>query len=131
MKQTKTNRVRRLGPRGRARAARMKAVRAALRQRAMGRCEVPWCRTSKGPLDPHHVVKRSQGGADDRRNCLLLCRPHHRAAERQDLRIVTYPLPDGAVTWHLSWHDDESLSGWVLSDIGPACPLLLPELPNA
>ena len=28
------------------------------------RCAVVWCRRS-GPLDVHHVIKRSQGGADD------------------------------------------------------------------
>lgn len=95
----------------------MKVVRAELMVRANGRCEVPWCRRLKGPLDPHHVVKRSQGGTDDRRNCLLLCRPHHDAAESQELHIVAYPFPDLEVLWRLSWGP---LSGWVHSDTGPS-----------
>ena len=34
------------------------------------------CRQHR-PLDPHHVVKRSQGGADDPSNLVALCRPCH------------------------------------------------------
>lgn len=52
------------------------------------RCAVPWCRRS-GPLDPQHVVKRSQGGADtagnpmagEPGNLLPLCRSCHDAAD--------------------------------------------------
>lgn len=37
-----------------------------------------WCRDSRcRPLDPHHVVKRSQGGADSRENIVVLGRPCH------------------------------------------------------
>lgn len=31
-----------------------------------------------GPLDPHHVLRRSQGGTDTADNLLTLCRAHHR-----------------------------------------------------
>lgn len=52
------------------------------------RCSVPWCRRS-GPLDPQHVKKRGQGGADDignpaagkPGNLLPLCRQHHDCAD--------------------------------------------------
>lgn len=55
------------------------AYRALLRdlaRRAAARCEVPWCRTV-WRLDPHHIVKRSQGGADALENLTLICRTHH------------------------------------------------------
>lgn len=34
--------------------------------------------TCWGRLDPHHLLRRSQGGSDDPSNLLLLCRAHHR-----------------------------------------------------
>lgn len=30
-----------------------------------------------GRLDPHHVLRRSQGGSDDPSNLVTLCRAHH------------------------------------------------------
>lgn len=48
-----------------------------LYHRAGGRCEHPGCRTATGPLDPHHLRKRSQGGEDTLDNLVLLCRKHH------------------------------------------------------
>jgi len=30
-----------------------------------------------GRLDPHHLVRRSQGGSDQPENLVLLCRAHH------------------------------------------------------
>lgn len=43
--------------------------------RAGGRCE--YCRTTRGPFDPDHVVDRGDGGADSRDNLLILCRRCH------------------------------------------------------
>jgi hypothetical protein len=64
-----------------------------LLERAGQACEFCGCR--KGPIDPHHVVPRSQGGADAYENIIFLCRFHHEmttaAYERQRLVIV----PDG------------------------------------
>ena len=45
------------------------------------RCENPWCR-SKAFLDPHHVVKRSQGGLDTPDNLVMLCRICHDNTDR-------------------------------------------------
>jgi hypothetical protein len=64
------------------------------------RCAVPWCRRS-GPLDPQHVVKRSQGGADtlgnpaagDPGNLLPLCRTCHECADN---------TPDGVTKVYLA-----------------------------
>lgn len=30
-----------------------------------------------GPLDPHHILRRSQGGTNDADNLVTLCRAHH------------------------------------------------------
>ena len=30
-----------------------------------------------GPLDPHHILRRSQGGSNDPENLVTLCRAHH------------------------------------------------------
>lgn len=48
----------------------------ALKERAGGRCEISSCRR-RGPLDPHHVVARSQGGPDAMWNLVALCWDHH------------------------------------------------------
>ena len=32
-------------------------------------------------LDPHHIIKRSQGGHDTKENVITLCRKHHDMAE--------------------------------------------------
>lgn len=68
--------MRRLGPVGQRRAAAMRKLKPLLIARSGNRCEVPWCRV-RGPLDPHHVVKRSAAGKDELGNIVLLCRKHH------------------------------------------------------
>jgi len=55
------------------------AMKRALWVRARGRCEA--CRSVSGPLDPHHVQKRSQGGDDSLWNLVLLCRPCHQRTD--------------------------------------------------
>ena len=32
-------------------------------------------------LDPHHLIRRAQGGHDTKENVLALCRKHHDMAE--------------------------------------------------
>ena len=69
-------------PRKRPDAAKVKAwraIKAALWQRAEGHCEVPWCK--EAAQDPHHVIKRSQGGPDTLDNLVALCRRHHDATD--------------------------------------------------
>ena len=89
-------RMRRVGKKGRAKATRLKAIRPLLEARSGGRCENPLCRTVRRPLDPHHIVKRSQGGSDDpATNLILLCRADHRRLDlpRNDprhLRIMAF-----------------------------------------
>ena len=73
---------------------------AKVKERHGERCCVPWCRVS-GLLDPQHVTKRSQGGADDIGNPMAgepgnivpLCRRCHDYADNAPigplkLRIV-------------------------------------------
>ena len=48
---------------------------------ASGRYENPWCRVRER-LDPHHIVKRSQGGADESGNIIMLCRRCHSDTDR-------------------------------------------------
>ena len=55
----------------------LRALRAHVRARAKGRCEVVAGTGHRGPLDCHHVVKRSHGGRDVPENLALLCRAHH------------------------------------------------------
>ncbi len=38
-------------------------------------------------LDPHHLIKRSQGGHDVKENVLTLCRKHHDMAEEH---LISY-----------------------------------------
>lgn len=74
-------------------------LKAELWVRSQGRCEVPDCRVAT-LLDPHHIVKRSQGGADTLDNLVALCRAHHQqtdAAYADGRLIVTsVPGPHGA-----------------------------------
>lgn len=49
--------------------------------RASWRCEAPDC-LRKLVLDVHHIVKRSAGGEDSKRNCVALCRACHDDTDR-------------------------------------------------
>lgn len=40
-----------------------------------------------GPVECHHIWLRSQGGEDDWRNGLPLCKRHHMAVHARELRI--------------------------------------------
>lgn len=73
--------MKRVGKVGKRRAAALRKLMPLLIARAGNRCEVPWCRTAKKPIDPHHVVKRSQGGKDELSNLVHICRPHHDATD--------------------------------------------------
>jgi 5-methylcytosine-specific restriction endonuclease McrA len=42
--------------------------------------------TCMGRLDPHHVLRRSQGGQDTLDNLVTLCRAHHSAVHEQIAR---------------------------------------------
>lgn len=57
-----------------------------------GRCANPYCR-KRGPLDPQHVKKRSQGGADSIENVLMLCRKCHDLADNAPAATKLYIIP--------------------------------------
>ena len=42
-------------------------------------------RGCKFGLDPHHIIKRSQGGHDVKENVITLCRCHHDMAEENQI----------------------------------------------
>ena len=63
------------------------------------RCMAPGC-TSRKNLEVHHVVYRSQGGADRDENLVCLCRFHHQMGEHGFLARVQGEAPLGLV-WSL------------------------------
>jgi hypothetical protein len=67
-------------------------------RRDHGRCRVPGCGGSKW-LEIHHIIPRSQGGAHDAWNLLLLCGPHHRAHHEGKL-LIRGRAPDQLVFEH-------------------------------
>lgn len=74
-----------------------RALVAACTQRDRGRCRNLECPDPRRPLDPHHVVKRSLGGADSMDNVVMLCRACH---DRTDApyslgKLVVRSLGDG------------------------------------
>lgn len=88
--------------------------KAALAARADYRCENPACRVARGPFDVHHVIKRSQGGADRPENCVYLCRVCHAATDEAFARgrLVVTARGDGTfdfavVTKRDKWAPDD------------------------
>jgi hypothetical protein len=62
------------------------ALRRAILVRDQHRCRVPGCNNSRF-LDLHHVLPRSEGGANHPANLLTLCGAHHRGVHRGHLII--------------------------------------------
>jgi 5-methylcytosine-specific restriction endonuclease McrA len=64
----------------------LKALRAHVLARStmapVGHCEYAGGVDHWGPLDVHHVIRRSAGGTDEPSNLLRLCRRHHDATDR-------------------------------------------------
>lgn len=75
-------RLRRVGSRGKTRAARLRALRPEVLARWGGRCGNPWCR-KKTALDLDHVEKRwrVRPGLETVESLVPLCRPCHRAKD--------------------------------------------------
>lgn len=76
----------------------------------VGRCEYAGGTGHWGPLDIHHVVKRSQGGADTPTNLVRLCRGHHDATDFAYMlgRLVITPLGGERFRFEEVW----ALSKW-------------------
>ena len=64
-------------------------------ERARWRCER--CGRDRRPLDPHHVLKRSRGGADTGNNVVILCRACHDHTDAPYCRgrLMVQPLGSG------------------------------------
>ena len=69
--------LRRQSVKAAARAREFAQVRVAVFERDGWRCVLENRHGCRGPLDPHHIVRRSQGGTDSPFNLVTLCRAHH------------------------------------------------------
>jgi hypothetical protein len=76
-----------VGARARATQSIPPALRRQVMRRDRGRCVVPGCRHATF-VDLHHIEARSDGGAHDGDNLIVLCSAHHRALHRGQLEIV-------------------------------------------
>lgn len=77
---------------------RLAALRKQIIERSGGRCEV--C-TDWGPVDIHHVIKRSHGGRDEWTNLIALCRWCHDKTDAPYSKgrlVITRP-PNKAIPW--------------------------------
>lgn len=80
--------IRRVSKRRAGQASEYTAFVLGIKDRDGWRCA--YCRTQRGALDPHHVIKRSQGGAVlDPSNVITLCRACH------DWTDAAYSSPEG------------------------------------
>jgi len=81
------------------RPALSRELQSALFWRSDGRCEVVLVglRCIRRAADPHHVQKRSQGGAGSFDNTIAICREHHDRTDwpYQRGRLVIRPLGEG------------------------------------
>ncbi len=81
-------------------------------ERANARCER--C-GSRRAVDPHHVVKRSQGGADDPDAVVALCRwVCHRLCDVsfRDGRLIPLALGDGRFCFRRVWATHKGAPPW-------------------
>ncbi len=62
------------------------ALRRMVLHRDQHRCSVPGCKNTHF-LDLHHIIPRSEGGANTAANVVTLCGVHHRAGHRGELLI--------------------------------------------
>jgi 5-methylcytosine-specific restriction endonuclease McrA len=92
--------MRRQGPRGRARAARLSGLRPQVLQHWGAFCMA--C-GRRGPLDLHHVVKRSQGGQDTVENIVPLCRRCHDATDAPSGRGKRLTIEPNLSGFDLLW----------------------------
>ena len=91
---------------------RLKALRQQALQRAGGRCEAVSLGGCWGPLDAHHIRRRSAGGVDDLDNLCILCRAHHQQTEAayRHGRLVIGPNGVAIITKENKWATTENTS---------------------
>ena len=63
------------------------ATRLKIWERCGGRCE--YC--GKKAIDPHHIIYRSQGGSNEEKNLIALCRLCHNSQKVKD-KVLKNPL---------------------------------------
>jgi hypothetical protein len=69
-------------------------------ERDRGLCQVPGC--SRAAVHAHHVVFRSQGGADAEENLVSLCAPHHLHGVHRGFLRVRGEAPGGLAWWFVA-----------------------------
>jgi hypothetical protein len=69
-----------------------------VRERDLGRCQVPGC--SRRACHAHHIVPRSRGGSDEPWNLVALCALHHLIGIHAGYIRVRGHAPDGLV-WEM------------------------------
>ena len=91
-------------------------LRERLCRRAGWRCEV--CRRPHA-LEPHHVTKRSQGGADTDDNVIALCSGCHVQTDRQYRlgRLVIVPRGGGRFLWRVVTAPDKWAAQQIVLDL--------------
>jgi HNH endonuclease/RuvA, C-terminal domain len=84
-------------------------LRRAILARDLRRCRVPGCAHATY-VDVHHIVPRSEGGANEPTNLVTLCGGHHRAVHRGELSIELIIEHGGAAGLRFC-HADGTLYG--------------------
>jgi hypothetical protein len=69
-----------------------------VRERDLGRCQVPGC--SRRAVHAHHVQPRSRGGGDESENLVALCACHHLRGIHRGYVRVRGCAPDG-LAWEV------------------------------
>lgn len=132
MKRTALKRTSRLrGPSSKRRASGAEYVAFVLGVKARDQFRCRYCRTQRGPLDPHHVVKRSRAPhlLMDAANVVTLCRACHdwtdAAYSAPEGRLVVDRLGDGQFAFSVV----HGANKWSVRAAGQSAPpLCLPPL---
>ena len=77
---------------------RARTVSQRIRERDLGRCQVPGC--SRRAVHAHHVIPRSRGGGDEPWNLVALCACHHLRGIHGGYIRVRGRAPDG-LAWEV------------------------------
>jgi hypothetical protein len=102
-----------------AQAKKPKTVSQKVRERDLGRCQVPGC--SRRAVHAHHIVLRSRGGSDGPENRVALCACHHLRGIHGGYIRVSGIAPDRLV-WEVggrTWNGGDFGSGSAREEPAP------------
>jgi hypothetical protein len=95
-----------------AQAKKARTLSQKVRERDLGRCQVPGC--SRRAVHAHHIVPRSRGGGDEAENLVALCACHHLRGIHGGYMRVHGQAPDGLV-WEVGgrvWREADFGAAW-------------------